>query len=254
MRPDPPDRARWPACAALFAAAVALMAAPTGRAAAVAAAGAPALAPGRRLAQQLRGAGVRVWAMSGHAAWAERPARARAWAAGVARARTFDGAVLDIEPYLLPAWRERAGRRRLVRGYLKALAGARARLGGLQILTAVPFWFDHDAQRYRGEPLTAAVLERSDGVVVMAYRDHAFGSDGILALSEGELALARAAHKVAWIGVQTAADALDKLTFFEEGQRRLEQTLASVTVLLGARREFAGVSVHHFAAQRTLRP
>jgi hypothetical protein len=95
------------------------------------------------------------------------------------------------------------------------------------------------------------VAERVDGIVVMAYRDRADGSDGILRHTVGEIVAGAAADKPVMIGVQTAADELDKLTFYEEGAAAME--LDAVRQALTGAAGFGGIAVHHLDSHRRLR-
>lgn len=206
-----------------------------------------------RLARQARDAGVRLWAMAGHARWADDPRIVSRWAREVARAGIYDGLVLDIEPYTLDAWDNAARRPKLLNRYLKGLRRAERDAGGLPLLAAVPFWFDHDSQQHRGRSLLDQVLENTDGVVVLAYRDHADGRDGVLRLSDGEVARATELGKLAIVGVQTAFDELDKLTFFEEGRTAMEDALDEVTGALRKHAGFGGIAIHHYESLSRLR-
>lgn len=197
-------------------------------------------------------AGIDVWAMNGRPSWAFERRSVSRWAREVRSAGGFAGAVLDIEPYTLPEWKHDATRSWLTRRYLQTLRRARSALGRPPLVAAIPFWFDHDAYRLQGMTLAEAVLRRTDGVVVMAYRDVAAGPDGIIQSAAGEVALATGLGKTAIVGVQTAADALDKLTFFEEGRRALQRETALVAQALGAQAGFGGLAVHHYTAYRVL--
>ncbi len=126
--------------------------------------------------------------------------------------------------------------------------------GGLPVWAAIPFWFDHDTYRLDGRSLLEQVIERVDGIVVMAYRDHAVGSDGILRHTVGELVAGAAAKRPVMIGVQTAADELDKLTFCEEGAAAMERELDALREALSGIPGFGGTAVHHFDSYRRLRP
>ncbi len=195
--------------------------------------------------------GVRVWALSGHPAWATDPRAARRWARAAAKIQGIAGIVLDVEPYLLDAWK--TNRRRTIKRYLRALQAAKKGAGDLPLMVAVPFWFDHDSYRSRAGTLAEQVAERVDALVVMAYRDKVTGADGITALARGEISIASRTNKVALIALQTAADALDKLTFYEEGERALDAAIADVERAFADQPGFGGVAVHHYRAYRDLR-
>jgi hypothetical protein len=110
-----------------------------------------------------------------------------AWVRQVRRAGLYGGLLLDIEPYTLDGWRNDADRLPIMRSYLRALELAVRGAGDLPVWAAIPFWFDHDGYCLDGRSPLEHVVERVDGIVVMAYRDRADGSDGILRHTVGEI-------------------------------------------------------------------
>jgi len=205
------------------------------------------------LASDTRRRGIELFAVSGHPGWALQPAGMTAWVRQVRRAGLYGGLLLDIEPYTLDGWRNGADRLPIMRGYLRALERAVRGAGDLPVSAAIPFWFDHDGYRLDGRSLLEHVVERVDGIVVMAYRDRADGSDGILRHTVGEIVAGAAADKSVMIGVQTAADELDKLTFYEEGAAAMERELDAVRQALTGAAGFGGIAVHHLDSYRRLR-
>ena len=206
----------------------------------------------RRLARRAADAGIALWAMAGHPRWANETRTVVRWAREVVRSGLYEGLVVDIEPYVLDAWKtdERAA---LLRRYLRRLRRAAQSSGGLPFLATVPFWYDHDRYRHRGRSLLDQVLEAVDGIVVLVYRDRATGSDGILTLAAGEVSRAADLGKQAVLGIQTAADELDKLTFFEEGGVAMETELDTVVTALRNAPGFGGIAIHHYNSLRRLR-
>ena len=206
------------------------------------------------LATEAQRRNIGLLAVSGHPDWALDPAELLAWVRAVRRAQLYGGLLLDIEPYVLREWDSEPGRTQLMRGYLRALEGAVRGARGLPVWAAIPFWFDHDGYRFNGRSLLEHVLERVDGIVVMAYRDHADGSDGILRHTLNEVVAGAALGKRVVIGVQTDDDELDKLTFYEEGGGAMERELDAVVRALSGGPGFGGIAIHHFDSYRHLRP
>jgi hypothetical protein len=202
----------------------------------------------------LRGAereGLRVWALSGRPEWATSPRDAKRWIRAAARTPGIAGIVLDVEPYLLEAWKR--DRARTANRYLRMLRVAARAAGDLPLMVAVPFWFDHDTDRTAAGTLTARIAAEVDALVVMAYRDEVAGRDGIVTLSRGEMEIVAAHDKVALVGLQTARDELDKLTFYEEGPRALDAAMVAVERAFENSAGFGGVALHHYRAYRELR-
>lgn len=208
----------------------------------------------RKLLRHARRRDVAVWAMGGRKEWTLDPEPLVRFVREARRVPGIEGIVLDIEPHALPEWKVETNRRRLMRAFLRRLDRARTVAGDTPVLAAVPFWFDHDGYRLRGRTLTEHVLDRTDGIIVLAYRDRAEGTDGILTLAGGEVRAASRAGKTAVIAVQTADDELDKLGFFEEGRRAMERELELVRRAFATAEGFGGLSVHHLDSYRALRP
>lgn len=193
--------------------------------------------------------GIAVYAMAGDPAWATERNAWKNWVEEVEESGLFDGAVADVEPYLLPQWSD-ASQRRLIASYLRELDRANGSAGSLDLIVTVPFWWDLPEFDRKGESLVERVLARSDGLVVMAYRDHALGADGIVEHAATEVSAAAAAGKTAWVGIETADVGLDKVTFYEEGRAVLAAELTTVDAQFGG--GYSGVAVHHFGSWVTL--
>ena len=198
----------------------------------------------REVIRSARRRGVRVWALSGRPAWATDPGAASRWTRAVARTPGLSGIVLDVEPYLLENWT--ANRSRTIKTYLRMLQKVKAAAGRLPVMAAVPFWFDHDAQRTPAGTLAAQVAARVDALVVMAYRDQVAGADGVVALARGEIDIVGRMDKMALVALQTADDSLDKLTFYEEGGAALDAAITEIERTFAYERGFGGIALHHY--------
>src|SRR5262245_17073157 len=71
----------------------------------------------------------------------------------------FDGIHLDIEPHVLPEWKDRTRREQLLTAYLDvtATAVARARVGGVPYAVDVPYWWSV-AVSETGEPASTTTF------------------------------------------------------------------------------------------------
>ena len=194
-------------------------------------------------------AGLQVHAMAGDPAWAKQSGPWTAWVDEVVSHGGFDGVVFDVEPYLHADWNTKK-QNRLIRAYLAGLDAAVQRAGNLPVLAAVPFWFDEI--RVKRTTLVNRVLATTDGIVVMAYRDHATGGDGIIDLYSTEAALAASMGRQFVIGVETGAVGNDKVTFAEEGSAFMESQLGLVQAELGANPAFAGFAIHHYGSYSSM--
>ncbi|MBI5361695.1 MAG: hypothetical protein HZA53_00860 [Planctomycetes bacterium] len=224
----------------------------------------------RAFVDQARGRGLRVLALAGDSWWTapasppvpnQQGSQNDGWnfygalrSSGVA----FDG-VLDVsEPYLRDPAAFWANPLPFAQGLVDFLAGARARLGSMPLLHAMPYWYDEDARlvlRLAGSsiarPLNQYVQPLVDTTVLLENRDHALGTDGILAHSQGELATGPCILGVETQDLGTSGNAL---TFWEEGRAAMERQLALVTFARLNNPNLRGFAIHHYASFVNLAP
>jgi len=205
----------------------------------------------RTFIEEAHAAGMQVHAMAGDPAWAKQAGTWRDWVDEVVAHGGFDGLVFDVEPYLHPDWNTKK-QGRLIRSYLAGLDQATQRAGDTPVLTAVPFWFDE--LRVKRMLLIEHVLATTDGIVVMAYRDHAEGVDGIIEHSVVEAALAGSMGREFVIGVETGIAGLDKVSFAEETESFMEGQLQLVEAQFAPASGFGGIAIHHYGAYSAMRP
>jgi hypothetical protein len=197
--------------------------------------------------------GLTVLAMAGDPSWAADHTDWTAWMDEVVAFGDFDGAVFDVEPYTLPEWTTKR-RGRLIRSYLEGLSEASLRAGSLDVYAAIPFWWDDPEFRTGRDLLLDRVLESVNGVVVMAYRDHASGVDGIIDVAATEAHRAAETGRSFVIAVETAPTDLNKVSFAEEGLSVMHEELSIVESHFAATAGFAGIAIHHFDSYASLLP
>lgn len=137
----------------------------------------------RKFLKDASAARIEVYALSGDPSWAlsERRHEVFSFIKKVLDLNSkmpakFAGVHLDIEPYLLPEWKEDS--EKILRDYLDTLKAARreAAKGGIRLEVDIPFWFDEGERpfllNYGGKTAYASsyILDIVDGVTVMAYR------------------------------------------------------------------------------------
>jgi hypothetical protein len=193
------------------------------------------------------GAGLQVLAMGGDPSWSWGGSDWGNWVDEIVTFGSFDGIVFDVEPHTLSDWNSKR-RNRLIRSYLSALDRASRRAGSLPILTTVPFWWDDPAFKTKKQLLIEHVLNRSDGIIIMAYRDHALGVDGIIEHSATEADMAAALGKQFTVGVETGFTDLDKVSFAEEGKAAMEAELSLIESTYGGASGYRGIAIHHYGS------
>ncbi|WP_157259904.1 Ig-like domain-containing protein [Paenibacillus sp. OSY-SE] len=181
-------------------------------------------------------------------------------------AARFDGVNIDIEPYILPDFADRAPF--LQQQYLMLMDKMKSRVDvsktKIAFGPAIPRWYDTNvntkAVEWKGtvKPLSEHIQDISDYISIMDYRDTASGSAGIIAGAQNELDYAESIGKVnsVVIGVETLDVASsgdpETITFREEGRVAMEAELALVYDAFAAYSSFAGVAVHHYDSYREL--
>jgi hypothetical protein len=223
----------------------------------------------RRLLRRLHGKGLRVQALLGsgylHTERYVLPAHRAGALAMLQRVldynRTaapderFDGVSLDIEPHILDAWATR--KMDLLAGFVDmsdALVRLRdAAAPGLTMGAAIPFWLDGIALDRRGvaKPVSRHLQDLFDYVALMDYRDHAAGGDGLVSHALDELEYGERIGKPVVIGIETAPNALRKVSFHHLREADMERELAATTRAVGGMRAFGGYALHHYAAYRS---
>ncbi|QDH20135.1 hypothetical protein [Saccharibacillus brassicae] len=200
---------------------------------------------------------IEVHALDGAPAWAtdrRLPEAFLSWLTGYQNSadmdERFSGIHIDVEPYLLPEWT--TGREALLQSWKThmnvVLAGAR-RLR-LSAEADIPFWFHEQALPGETSTLSAWIIDRFDGVTIMAYRDSA---EAIVEAARAELAEGEQLGKPVRIAVETNRSAeTPKVTFYEEGPETLNAQLESARRTLKQSPAFAGFDVHDYEGWKTL--
>jgi len=224
----------------------------------------------REFNQQAHRAGLRVHALAGdprwgltryHAVplqWVEDVRRLNAAAAPEER---FDGVHTDVEVYLLSkGWNERPAE--LLGGYLDLNAKIKDLLqtdpSPIRFGADIPFWFDDDPNYrilWHGQvkPASYHVIDSTDEVTVLAYRNFAEGPDGTIHLVSLEMDYADTVGKKVMIGQETQEDLFPAyVTFGGSSCARLNQELKKIEKALGNRPSFGGFAIHHYESYKKL--
>ena len=166
----------------------------------------------------------------------------------------FDGVNLDIEPHILDEWGSR--RMELLAGFLdmsQALMEAKARSGqAIEVGPAIPFWFDGIELEWHGKrkPVNQHVQDLYDYVALMDYRDHADGGDGLVAHASDELRYGDSIGRRVLIGVETAPNEIQKVSFNHVAEQDMERELRKTAAGVASFRSFGGFVIHHYRAYR----
>ncbi len=186
----------------------------------------------------------------------------------------FDGVHTDIEPYLLSrAWMEHPAQ--LIGGLLDLHAKmaallrmeqqdgpagqtARGTYRPLRLGADVPFWFDDDPTyliqwHEHVLPPSHHLLDIADYLTVMAYRNYAEGSEGVIEISRRELDYAEQAGKFIVIGQETQADLFPAyVTYGGTSAAYFWGELRKVAAAFQGRHGFGGFAFHHYESVQKL--
>lgn len=207
--------------------------------------------------------GMEIYALDGAPEWAAPKGyisqdQLMAWLSGyqeeASPQQQFSGVHLDVEPYLYSGWNSK--RAATVKSYQALLLRAKNSTEKLNLpLEAdMPFWFDEISyNNIYGKGLLAEwVIAGTDGVTIMAYRDSAAL---ITDFVKKEIEWAEKYSKRVIVGVETGETSEgDTISFFEEGERYMNDQLNFVKANYENRAGFGGTAVHHVGSWMTIKP
>ncbi|MDT0123224.1 hypothetical protein Q9R46_11270 [Paenibacillus sp. RRE4] len=175
----------------------------------------------------------------------------------------FDAIHLDVKPYVLPAWKEDA--KPLVQSWIsnmKMVLNQAKQDGGIALHVDLPFWLDsytvkgdRTADDADNEALSHWFIQNVDHVTLLAYRDNAQGSNGIIRLIEQEMQWADASGTSVTVGVNTKPMPGEEFTSFAgKGSAQLENALQEVATAFREHKSYAGSAVHDLTYWGELEP
>ena len=208
----------------------------------------------RSFVKAARAKGMRVAFLSGDVSWIRPGNRGFAevletylsYQRRAAKSERFYAIHLDVEPHQDPKLSESRKWQLYADFVLRAAADIHA--AGEKVEWDIPFWLDNILVEYgekKGVSLLEVVMEASDCVALMSYRDTA---QAILDISKGEIAFASKGKTRVVLGAETGETGEgDFVTFFEEGEKTMQSELSKVVhALEEAKLPYgAGVAVHH---------
>ncbi|QMV41269.1 copper amine oxidase N-terminal domain-containing protein [Cohnella cholangitidis] len=199
---------------------------------------------------------IRVEALAGRPEWALTTNRAPiksfiSWTlqynASVGEEARFDGLHFDIEPYLLADWQTNS--KRILEQWIHNLRWIEqeAEGSGLKMTMDVPYWLPDMKVPDTDYSLSAWLLEKFDCLVIMDYRNHALGNNGIVDNAHDILREASALNKQAIVAVETAKSLEgDRVSFYAKSAEYMEQELQTAHRELSQFAGYAGMAIHDY--------
>jgi hypothetical protein len=183
-------------------------------------------------------------------------------------ARRLDGYQWDVEPYTLDAFKTDQ-HDSILEQYLAFVNAAVAMVKSdslhrqFALGFAVPFWFDKDVQSVswnnKKQPVVFSVMDILSAlpqsyIAIMAYRDHAAGSNGSIEVSQAEMDYADThTPKVGvWVGMETGNVQPASITFYGKTNADLEKAIGDVNTAFRSDAGYRGVAIHHWGSYSEL--
>ena len=158
----------------------------------------------------------------------------------------FTGIHLDVEPYLLPGWKQTNSDWIEDYQHLLSHTSAFSKQLGLSFGVDIPFWWDElsFANQYGKGHLARWIIKNTDFVTVMAYRNYAKGPNGIIELTASELNWAEQLNKPVIIAVETLPQAEDHTSFFYTDMEQMQKQLNLFIDHYRQTPSFHGLAIH----------
>ncbi|WP_286925768.1 MULTISPECIES: amidase [Lysinibacillus] len=166
----------------------------------------------------------------------------------------FLGIHLDIEPYDTTLWTTKQTTAIQTYQQLVVQAKKKAQSFNLPLQLDIPFWYDEISYdtKYGNGILSEWLIDHSDGVTIMAYRDN---SQEIIKIAKNEIEYAKQMNKKVVVGVETLKSKEgDSVSFSEEGEAYMNRQLSKVQEYFSKKTSFKGIAIHHLESWMEMRP
>ncbi|GGD20741.1 S-layer homology domain-containing protein [Pontibacillus salipaludis] len=203
-------------------------------------------------------AGIEVHAMGGHPNWALKEGEERlnmfidyvtSYQKVVPPRQQFDGIHLDIEPYVLKHW---DGNTEDVlttwKKNIQTFNDEVKRESDLETSADLAIWLDnHKTPGEDDISFSKWVISKLDHTTLMAFRDSAEGSNGIIDVSQTEMEFAKELGKELLVSVEMQQmDEHKHISFYEEGKQVMEEELDETKSHFKDNPSYHGNAVHAY--------
>ncbi|MCM3294021.1 copper amine oxidase N-terminal domain-containing protein [Paenibacillus sp. MER 180] len=207
--------------------------------------------------------GIQVEALEGRPEWAYKKnqdkikkfiAWVSAYNASVEAEARFAGLHFDIEPYRLSEWKK--DNKVLLEGWMDNLRLIEKETKGndLKITMDVPYWLNTIKVPGTDYSMSAWLLEKFDCLVIMNYRNHAVGKNGIVENAQAMLREASTLKKQIVIAVETVKSSEGPRTsFYAMSNEAMEKELQAAHNQLTCYASYAGFAVHDFKSWQVMK-
>ncbi len=161
----------------------------------------------------------------------------------------FAGYHFDIEPYTLDEWDTE--QTWVLERWMETIRFIEAEVSsadaGMKVNLDIPFWIGRRTVPGTSYPFSSWLLEKVDGVVIMAYRNAAQGNNGIITLAKPITQEAATLGKSVIVAVDTLPSKEgDHTTFHSLQPAVMEAELQVVMEQLSPYSSYTGIAVHDY--------
>jgi hypothetical protein len=161
----------------------------------------------------------------------------------------FQGYHFDIEPYTLDIWKTQQSW--VLERWMDTIrlieTEVRRADRSMTIALDIPFWINSIAVPGTSYSFSAWLLEKADSVVIMAYRNTALGSNGIIARAKAIILEAVTLKKPVVVAVDTLPSKEgDFTTFYTLDPAHMESELQLVKKNLIPYPSYSGIAIHDY--------
>ncbi|GIO33475.1 MULTISPECIES: copper amine oxidase N-terminal domain-containing protein [Paenibacillus] len=200
--------------------------------------------------------GIQVEALEGRPEWAYKSkqediqkfiAWVKTYNASAHPEARFTGLHFDIEPHLLSDWTK--NNKTILESWMDnlRLIEKETKGSGLKMTLDVPYWLNTINVPGTNYSMSAWLLEKFDCLVIMNYRNHALGSNGIVDNAQAMLREASTLKKKVVIAVETVKSAEGpRVSFFSMSSQTMEKELQSAHNQLAHYASYGGFAIHDF--------
>ncbi|MGE7823674.1 copper amine oxidase N-terminal domain-containing protein [Paenibacillus sp. NPDC093718] len=160
---------------------------------------------------------------------------------------SFAGLHFDIEPYVLSEWTEH--NKAILESWMDNLRLIEKETKGssLKISMDVPYWLNTIHVPGTNYSMSAWLLEKFDCLVIMNYRNHALGNNGIVENAQAMLREASTLKKKIVVAVETVKSTEGpRVSFYSISNKVMEKELQSAHSQLARYASYAGFAIHDF--------
>ena len=161
--------------------------------------------------------------------------------------RRFAGIHIDVEPHQDPAWREdrAANRMPILLKFMDFVVNLRRDFPNEHFDYDIPFWLSDEVE-YKGQivPLHQVIIQESDRVFIMSYRDSAEGMYKLRTVAD-QIEFARSVDKPIFLGVNASnrPEGSTPISFRDQGKRIMHEETNKLKYL--ANYDKLGIAIHH---------